>query len=157
LQLRPYKLLPSTFVPHDTTIHQMKSSGALRYFTNSSLNPQVGWYEQLCRKWETEDETDRGIYVEIRKARSKIFEFKYNDVANHIYLANKISFSQGRIDSFIRTNPPLLTYDETNFNEYLEMIRSRFLQLKVTEAENLLQNATALLDELKKEYNLKDE
>ena len=146
-----------SFVPHDATIHQMESSGALRYFTDASLNRNVAQYDQLCRRWGKLEEIDIGIYTEVRKARAKIFEFKYNDAANNIYLANKTSFNQGRIDSFIKTNPPLLTYDKTLFNEYLEMIRSRFLPNQLKDADTLLQHATALIDKLKKVYNIKNE
>jgi hypothetical protein len=146
-----------TFVPHDATIHQMESSGSLRYFTNASLNREVAQYDQLCRKWETIAETDLGIYIEVRKARAKIFEFKYNDAANSIYQANRISFSQERIDSFIKTNPHLLNFDKALFNEYLEMVRSRYLQGQVTNADTLLQHATILIEKLKKEYHLQDE
>ena len=39
-----------SFVPHDATIHQMESSGSLRYFTDASLNRNVAQYDQLCRK-----------------------------------------------------------------------------------------------------------
>ena len=146
-----------TFVPHDATIHQMESSGSLRYFTNASLNQEVAQYDQLCRKWERTEETDIGIYIEVRKARAKIFDFKYNDAANSIYQANKILFRQERIDSFIKTNPLLLNFDKASFNEYLEMVRSRYLQGQVTNADTLLQHATILIEKLKKEYNLQDE
>jgi hypothetical protein len=148
------------FVPHDATIHQMESSGSLRYFTNGSLNRNVAQYEQLCRSWERLEDVDIGIYTEVRKARAKIFESKYNDAANNIYQANKTSFIQEKIDSFkildsfMRTNPPLITYDKTLFNEYLEMVRSRFLPRQLTEANKLLLRATALIDQLKKVYHL---
>ncbi|HVM89891.1 MAG TPA: hypothetical protein VMT76_17015 [Puia sp.] len=145
------------FVPHDATMHQMESSGSLRYFTNKSLNREVAQYDQLCRNWEKTEETDIGIYVEVRKARSKIFDSKYNNAANQIWLANKISFKQQRIDSFIKTNPPLLSYDKTLFNDYVEMVRSRYLWLKVNNADTLLAHATVLLKDLKKEYNLEEE
>jgi len=36
----------------------MESSGALRYFTNLSLNHEVAEYDQLCRKWEVLEQTD---------------------------------------------------------------------------------------------------
>jgi len=146
-----------SFVPHDATIHQMESSGSLRYFTDASLNRNVAQYDQLCRRWEKSAEIDIGIYTEVRKARAKIFEFKSNDAANNIYLANKTSFKQERIDSFMKTNPPLLTYDKTLFNEYLEMIRSRFLPYQLRDADTLLQHATILIDKLKKVYHLKSE
>jgi hypothetical protein len=54
----------------------------------------------------------------------------------------------------MKTNPPLLTYDKTLFNEYLEMIRSRFIYLQVEDAKTLLKQATLLIGELEKEYHL---
>jgi len=145
------------FVAHDATIHQMESSGSLRYFTNDLLNSDVAQYEQLCRSWEKLAEMDIAIYTEVRKARAKIFEFKYNEVANDIYQASKDHLNREAIDSFFTTNPPLLSYDKTLFNEYLEMIRSRFLPVYLARAKNLKEHATALIEHLKKVYNLEDE
>jgi hypothetical protein len=145
------------FVPHDATMHQMESSGSLRYFTDKTLNRSVAEYDQLCRNWQKAEERDMGIYVEVRKARSKIFASKYNEAANQIWLANKISFSQQRIDSFIKTNPPLLSYDKTLFNDYIEMLRSRYIRLKANNADTLLAHATLLIGDLKKEYHLDSE
>jgi hypothetical protein len=145
------------FVPHDATISQMKSSGTLRYFTNEALNHDVAEYDQLCRKWEKNAQADLVIYTEVRKARAKIFEFKYNDAANNIYQANKISFSQARIDSFIQNNPPLLSHDKAILNEYIEMIRSRFLKQQVGNADTLLLHAIKLISELKNKYQLTHE
>ncbi len=144
------------FVPNDATIHQMESSGELRYFTNPNLNRDVANYDQLCRKWQKSAEADLGIYIEVRKARAKIFEFKYNEIANNIYQAIRISHNRDVLDSFMKTNPPLLTDDKTLFNEYLEMIRSRFIYLQVADAKTLLQQATLLIGELEKEYHLSD-
>ena len=55
-------------MPHDATIHQMESSGSLRYFTDASLNRDVAQYDQLCRKWGKVEQIDIGIYTEVRKA-----------------------------------------------------------------------------------------
>jgi hypothetical protein len=142
------------FVPHDATIHQMESSGELRYFTNPTLNRDVANYDQLCRKWQKSAEADLGIYIEVRKARAKIFEFNYNEIVNNIYLASKTTSNRSVLDSFMKTNPPLLTEDKTLFNEYLEMIRSRFIYLQVEDAKTLLKQATLLIGELEKEYHL---
>ena len=82
---------------------------------------------------------------------------KYNDVANIIYhveapgklflrgygslLEGVIAARQAKIDSFKKANPPLLSYDKTLFNEYIEMVRSRFLYLKVQDADTLRRRA----------------
>jgi hypothetical protein len=97
---------------------------------------------------------DQGIYTEVRKARSLIFEFRYNNVANLISRANQISYNQTRIDSFINSNPPLLTSDITVFNEYIELVRSRYLSDQINIADSLLHCGTDLIIGLKKEYNL---
>lgn len=139
-------------IPNDATFQQMKNSGSLRYFTNSTLSEKVAQYDELWRHALTEEMTDRDLYVEVRKSRAKIFEFKYNRTANAIYQSNKNYFQPLKIDSFIETNPPLLTYDKTIFNEYLELVRSRNLRSKTREADALLQSATTLAEELKKQY-----
>jgi len=64
---------------------------------------------------------------------------------------------QLKIDSFIRTRPPLLSYDKTLFNEFVELVRSRFFDRKVMMADTLLQHATLIIGDLKKQYDLQDE
>ena len=145
---------PRVFVPNDATFQQMKSSGSLRYFTNKSVSQKVAQYDQLCREWTTFEEMDQTIYTEVRKMRAQIFEFRYNAVANAIYQSDPVSPNRKRIDSFILTNPPLLTYDKGIFNEYIELVRSRFIPRKVKSADTLLLHASTLLNELKREYHL---
>ena len=140
-----------SFVPNDATFEQMKSSGSLSYFTRSSIAKKVAEYDGLCRTMKASDNSDEAIYVEVRKIRAQIFEFKYNAVANDIYQASRILFDRKRIDSFINTNPPLLTYDKTIFNEYEELARSRFFDRKVRAADTLYKHAVSLIGDLKKE------
>ena len=139
------------FVPDDATFEQMKSSGSLSYFTHGSVAKKVAEYDRLCRLMKSTDNSDEGIYVEIRKVRSQIFEFKYNAVANDIYQASRVLYDRKRIDSFINTNPPLLTYDKTIFNGYEELARSRFFDRKVSAADTLYKHAVSLIGDLKKE------
>jgi hypothetical protein len=142
------------FIPNDATFQQMKNSGSLRYFTKRSLSEKVAQYDQLCRMTQTADEMKKNLYIEVRKSRSKIFEFKYNDQANKISQSNKNSFNYKRIEAFINSNPPLLTYDKTVFNQYVELVRSRYLGRDVTHAKILSKKASELLTELKKDYHL---
>jgi len=58
--------------------------------------------------------------------------------------------------AFIKTNPPLLNTDKVLFNEYVELVRSRFLDRKIVFAEEILIHADTLIAGLKKKYNLKD-
>lgn len=143
-----------SFVPNDATFQQMKSSGVLRYFTNKNLSDEVSKYDQLVRNIQLEMNEDREIYVEVRKLRAQIFEFRYNNAANDIYQANRNSLDQQRIDSFINSDPPLLTYDKIIFNQYAELVRSRFLRGDARSIDTLLQHAVVLIPEIKKIYKL---
>jgi len=146
-----------SFVPHDATLNQMKSSGSLRYFTNSALSREVAQYDQLCRSMETVETREQGVYTEVRKTRALIFQFKFNEAANNIAQANRVFVNQARIDSFIQSNPPLLTTDKIILNQYVELIRSRYIKLKVSSADTVMQHATQLITDLKKEYDLEIE
>lgn len=141
-------------IPNDATFQQMKSSGSLRYFTNISLAKKVAEYDLLWRRTMIYEEIDKNLYVEVRKARARIFEYKYNKEANMIYQGNKRSFSKQKINDFIESNPPLLTNNKAIFNQYLELVRSRYLRNNVSSANILLGHASALINDLKKTYNI---
>jgi len=140
------------FIPDDATFQQMKSSGSLSYF-KASLANNVAKYDRLCRLLQTHEEMNKDVYTEVRKTRAMIFDFKYNEMANQVAQKNKVLFSQASINSFISTNPPLLSYDKTLFNEYVELVRSRFLGANVAYSDSLLLQAKVLLTELNKEYH----
>lgn len=158
------------FTPHDATLTEMKSSGSLRFFGDKVINRKLALYDQLCQSMKITEEKETGIYADVRKARAQIFEFKYNEAANDIFHGMKIPFldnqsdiygmtlasRQAKIDSFKKTNPPLLTYDKTRFNEYIEMVRSRFLNSKVVSANILYDNAIELMGVLKKKYSVEE-
>jgi len=146
------------FVPDDATFQQMKSSGALRYFSHG-LAEQAAQYDQYCRKWTAFEDLNIDVYVEVRKARAHIFNFRYNAIANNLALSNS-NFSlinQQRVDSFLHSNPPLLSSDKTNFNEYVELVRSRFMHTSAGYADTTYARAIKLIQVLKKEYKLNDE
>ncbi len=145
----------NSFIPNDATFQQMKSSGSLRFF-NRTLSQKIAQYDGLCRRMETTEQNDQLVYIEVRKLRSQIFEFRYNNLANDVAQANYKSFDQKRIDSFMLNNPPLLTYDKTIFNEYVEMARSRFLRRNQQLADTLLNHATELAGLIKSEYDIHD-
>lgn len=140
------------FVPNDATFQQMKSSGSLRYFEKTVAN-DVGKYDRLCRLMRVNEEMLRDVYTEVRKSRAQIFDFRYNDMANNIFQANRISFDQKKIDSFLRSNPPLLSSDKILFNQYVELVRSRFMHVNVSYADSLLKQAAKLITELQNKYS----
>src|ERR1700759_4757751 len=147
------------FVPNDATFQQMKSSGSLRYF-DKTMAYDVANYDRLCRMMQTTEASLNNIYGEARKSRALIFEFRYNDQANSIAQANNVgrvskSFvDQNKIDSFIRSNPPLLSYDKTLFNQYVELVRSRFMHTNVLLADSLLNQSNKLIKELEQKYDI---
>lgn len=141
------------FVPDDATFQQMKSSGSLSFF-KPEIAIDVEKYDRLCRLLQAAEDMNRDVYAEVRKIRAMIFEFKYNEMANHVTIKNRISFSQALIDSFIAINPPLLSYDKTLMNQYVELVRSRFIRgINVAYSDSLLNQANVVLSALKKEYN----
>src|SRR5512138_2254521 len=98
------------FQPNDATFQQMKSSGSLRYFLNPELEQKISNYDQLMRSMQMLLLFDQPVQLEVRKMRSRIFDFRYNNAANNtVRKAVYEHFDQAMIDSFIRTNPPLLT------------------------------------------------
>src|SRR6185369_15786786 len=131
----------SYFIPNDATFQQMKSSGSLRYFEKTAAL-EVARYDRFCRLIQVNDEMIRDIYAEVRKSRALIFDFRYNDIANNISQTARINLDQERLDSFLRSNPPLLSYDKVLFNQYVELIRSRFMRTNVSYADSLLHHAS---------------
>jgi hypothetical protein len=147
------------FIPNDATFQQMKSSGALRYF-DKTVAYDAANYDRLCRMMQTSETSLSGIYGEARKSRALIFEFRYNDIANNIARANNIDLvntshvNQQKIETFIQSNPPLLSYDKTLINQYVELVRSRFLHNNVMMADSLLNQSNKLIKELEEKYDL---
>jgi hypothetical protein len=145
------------FISHDATLMEMKSSGSLRYFADKVINRKLARYDQLCQSVKMTDANESGIYAEVRKARAQIFEFKYNDVVNNIFRVKNLAVRNKMIDSFEKTRPPVLTHDKTLFNQYVEMVRSRFLSVKVANADTLRRRASELIGLLQKKYEPEDE
>jgi len=149
--------IPLQFAPHDATLLEMKSSGSLRYFTKRTVNRLIAEYDQKLQYFKSVAERDQSLYTEVRKLRASLFNFKYNEAANTIVQRNYENFNEARIDSFIKTSPPLLSADKILFNQYIEMVRSRFLKNHAASADTLKRHAAELIGVLKKEYDLEDE
>jgi hypothetical protein len=142
------------FIPNDATFQQMKNSGSLRMFSQS-LETEVAKYDRFSRFLQSVELHTEGIYIELRKIRGQFFDFRYLDKANKIYQANRIKFDYSRVDSFLRSGPPLLNNDKILFNQYVELVRSRFLRLyNIAYADSLLRQGSLLIDDLQKQYNL---
>ena len=140
------------FVPNDATFQAMKSSGAIELFKSQTAR-DVEKYDRLCRSLQTIDEMNKDIYTEVRKVRAQIFNFRYNEIANQLSKQNRNAFSQASIDSFITTNPPLLSHDKILFNQYVELVRSRFIRTyNLAYSDSLLNQANIVIKDLNKDF-----
>jgi hypothetical protein len=145
-----------SFTPNDATFQQMKSSGTLRFF-KKSIAREVATYDRLCRRSLSLEEADHLMFAEVRKVRALIFEFQYNKQANDIAIPlHPEKINRSKVIAFCNSNPPLLTYDKAIFNQYVELVRSRFMDRKIVLADTLLKRSTALISHLKKEYHIDD-
>lgn len=138
------------FIPHNATLLEMKNSGSLRYFADLPLNRKLAQYEQLCQNLNTFETLTDGIYTEVRKLRAQLFSFKYNARINDISQIKDTKLRRAKIDTFIKTNPPLLSTNKVLFNQYVELVRSRFFDRKITNATDILNHADILMAALKK-------
>lgn len=144
------------FQPNDASFQQMKSSGSLRFFSNSELEQKISNYDQLMRGMTIMTQIDQAVHLETRKARSEIFDFRFNNNANKVvqqYVYG--AFNQAPIDSFINTNPPLLTKNKIALNKYIELCRSRNLRQYLINSEYALNLATEIIVLLKEKFHLK--
>ena len=145
------------FIPHDATLTEMKSSGSLRFFANLDFNSKLEQYYQLCQNLKAFENLSTGTYTETRKYRAQLFNFKYNAIVNNISAIKDTRLRQVKVDSFMKTNPPLLSADKVLFNQYVEMVRSRFLDRDVLMGTDILNHADSLIVALKKKYDVEEE
>ena len=143
------------FESNDATFQQMKNSGSLRYFNDNTLVQNISDYDQLVRSIYLLNQIDHSIFLETRKARAKLFDFRYNIAANNIVQRNGYEINEKAIDSFIKMEPPLLTNDKITFNEYVELCRSRNLRQVTNNYKRALELATNTIILLENEYDLK--
>jgi hypothetical protein len=145
------------FEPNDATYQQMRNSGSLRYFNNAKLEKQIAEYDQLLRGMRTLNEIDRLVYLETRKARAGIFDFKYNLDANEVVQAAVYNgYRPAIIDSFIRLNRPILTTDKIQFNQYAELCRSRNIRQQLKNATEARTLAISIVNSLKEEFHVSE-
>jgi hypothetical protein len=143
------------FESNDATFQQMRNSGSLRYFDNFELEKKIGEYDQLTRQIKSVNSVDQATHIETRKARASIFDFRYNNMANEV-VQNSVynRYNQATIDSFIQTDPPLLSTDKQLFNEYAELCRSRNFKLQQRNYEKALAKATEIIKVLEHDFHL---
>ena len=140
-----------TIAFQDATIEQLKSSGGLRYFKNHNVVNTIAHYDQARREFLGQLHLQDLTYNDIIKTRNQVFNAYYFDEIM------KYDISAGKIDSFKQKNMPLLSTKKEDFIQYASLCQLRSYNNKsiMISANQLLENAAALLAELKKEYHLK--
>ncbi len=107
----------------DATFKQLESSGALRYLGKATLIKKILDYEESTRIVSLLEGN-----MELQKNDNwnlvqKVFDVSYFRVLQTIGAAARDSSSQtyqsdvGRLDSFVKSNYPLLTYDKNTWME----------------------------------------
>lgn len=145
-----------SFTRNDATFQQMRNSGSLRYFTNKSISKKLGEYDALIRRIESQNAEDLPFQLKARELRAQLFDFKYNNVANRLVLDSVDLKNFSIVDSFMRSDPPLISSDKVLFNQFAEFcrVRTRIFVLLVRHQQNALRLAKELIADLKKEYHL---
>jgi hypothetical protein len=135
----------------DATIQQLKSSGGLRYFGNSSVANAIARYDQACRYLQSQITNQDLHYLEVVKWRNQLF---------NMYLMNEImdlDVPLSKIDSFKKKPLPLLSLRKEDFMQYANISQLRVGTNKFLYSvyEEVFKNGESLLALLKKEYHLK--
>jgi len=143
------RMFQGFFIPDDATLQQMKSSGSISLLP-SAIARNVELYDKQCRLIKQISDHKQEIYIEARKLRAMLYDFKYLEIVNQIMTFRH--GDQSAIDSFIRSNPPLLSGDKVLFTEYAEFSRSRFVNEDIVVFDSTMSLAKKLLFDLKKEY-----
>jgi hypothetical protein len=140
------------FIPNKSTINQLISTGSIQYFKNYSIEKSIADYNQALLVLNYQQETENRTYMEKVKFIETIFD---GSILSRVLYKD---LNQSFIDSFVNKNFRLLTYDRKELKEFSNFweFRKQFLTVKATDMyKNPLNKAVNLIDELKKEYNLK--
>jgi hypothetical protein len=134
----------------DATIQQLKSSGGLRYFGNSSVANAIALYDQACRNLESEINNQNLIYLEVIKWRNQLY---------NIFLMKEVmdlEVPYSKIDSFKNNPLPLLSLRKEDFIQFANVSQFRLTsnEFLYDRYENVLKKGDSLLALLKKEYHL---
>ena len=150
-----------SIISRDATLQQLKNSGALRYLGNTELIRKILGYEESIRviymlqnKYEPEKS-------ENWKLVQKIFYQEYFNILDKdpaltrdSTVKNFMTDNAG-LDSFIKTNYPLYTYDKNSLFELKNWAynSSRNYRVIVNDIKTMRSKAHEVIDALKKEYH----
>jgi len=135
----------------DATLHQLKSSGGLRYFKNRNVIDAIARYDQSCPRLQTQLNFQDPVYELLLNTRNKIFNAYFFDEVMDLGL------SAEKIDLFKQKTMPFLSEDKQDFIQYANIcqIRSNNNKNLWERKAETLKKGEQLLAILKNKYSLK--
>lgn len=144
------------FISHDATIQQLKSSGALRYFRDTSLIRQIMNYEESVQIIYLAQNRFEPQKIENWNLVQKIFDqsYFYSPPGDSEF---NLTLNDEKVIHFMDNNYPLLSYEP----DLIQQIRnwayssSRNYRVEIELLNEAKLQAIVAMDVLKKEYHLK--
>ena len=137
---------PISFFPNDRTIQQLKSAGGLRLIRNMDISNSIMAYDRKMRQSVFELGDEQQVRAEYRLIANKIFR---GQVFHQMMITKEIKRPIG--------NPTPFSEDKALINElimeaqYLEKVN----QKQGARAQELVDQARKLIEEIMKQYHLK--
>ena len=143
------------FISHDATIQQLKSSGALRYFRDTSLIRKIMNYEESVQIIYLAQNRFEPQKIENWNLVQKVFDQSYFYSTGDTTEFN-LRLNEEKVTRYMNNNYTLLTYDQSLIQQIRNWAYSSSTNYKV---EIKLLNDTkrksiSAMDALKKEYHL---
>ena len=143
------------FISHDATIQQLKSSGALRYFRDTSLIRKIMNYEESVQIIYLAQKRFEPQKIENWNLVQKVFDQSYFYSTGDTTEFN-LRLNEEKVTRYMNNNYTLLTYDQGLIQQIRNWAYSSSTNYKV---EIKLLNEAKLqaiiaMDVLKKEYHL---
>ena len=145
------------FISHDATIQQLKSSGALRYFRDTSLIRQIMNYEESVQIIYLAQNRFEPQKIENWNLVQKIFDQSYFYSPGDSEF--NLTLNDEKVIRFMDNNYPLLSYEP----DLIQQIRnwayssSRNYRVEIELLNEAKLQAIVAMDVLKKEYHLENE
>ena len=137
---------PISFFPNDRTIQQLKSSGGLRLIRNMEMSNSIMAYDRKMRQSVFQLGGEQQVRGEYRQTANKIFN---GPVFHQMIITAGIEKPSG--------NPALFSTEKNLINEFI--MEAQYLekvnQKQGSRAEELVEQARKLINDIKKHYYLK--
>jgi hypothetical protein len=143
----------NSFIYHNRTIEQLKNAGNFRLIRSSSISDSLIDYDAIIHTVLMDQQVQsNAIYQQINFLQDKIFNSRYFYLRSNQKKSQMDSVYKLHPEVFIipvAAGPDLLQY----YNDLEYYYRMNFYRLHAM--ENLLQRANNLIEQIKKQYQLK--